>query len=106
MIIDTIVYTGFFGYLFVLVYFLYSTIITIQLLRTQKESYDIIYSIMQLSYFIYIIVFFFRIRISNVFVGVETIPYFKLNFGVLCLLLAFILLYSFIELKFEKREDA
>ena len=100
MISDAIIHTGFFGWLFVSIYVVYNIVMIIELLgeRAGKKK-DLIYNIMQLCYFFYIFVFFFRIRISNFFVGSETVGYFNLNFGILCVLLVFILLYDFIEIK-------
>ena len=100
MIIDAMIHTGFFGYLFIAIFLFYNITMIVQLLNIKEEKEeDVIYNIMQLGYFLYIFVFFFRIRISHVFVGSETIGYFNLNFGILSLLLVFIILYNFIELK-------
>lgn len=100
MIIDAIIHTGFLGYLFIVLFFFYNISMIVQLLNSKEEKkYDLIYNIMQLGYFVYVFFLFYQIRIFCAFVGNTTIGYFNMNFGILCLLLVFILLYDFVELK-------
>ena len=90
-------------YIFIVLYLFY-VIKTIIELLSKKEIYqnDIIYNTMQIGLFIYLFVLFYRIYFSYIYVNTSTMSYFNVNFGIICLLLVFINIYSFIELRNRK----
>ena len=87
-------------YFFIVIHFTY-VINTILEMLSKKDSYqnDLVYNFMQVGIYIYIFIIFYRIHFTHVFYMVETATYFNINFGILCFLLAFLLIYSHFELK-------
>lgn len=103
MIISSLLQMKIVFYLF-LVFYLFYVIKVITELLSKKKVYqnDLIYNAMQIGLFAYIFVLFYRIYFSFVYVSENTMPYFNINFGIICLLLIFINIYSFIELRNKK----
>lgn len=72
---------------------------------SKKDIYkdDIIYNLMQIGLSLYILVMFYRINYSAAVVVKETMHYFMINYGIMSILMIFIILYSFIELRISMK---
>ena len=89
---------GVLGIIFILLDLVYSLKIIAELL-SKKESYshDIVYNIMQIGLTFYLGILSYKVYFDNMVVFSDTIGYFKLNYGILSVLLLFIIIYSFLE---------
>ena len=92
------------GYIFIIFYLLYVVKEIIELV-SKKKIYreDFIYNFMQIGLMFYLIVFSVRLNISKIFVNAETLQYFRINYLIILVLIIFTLLYSFIELRTNKK---
>ena len=86
--------------IFIGIYIIYVIKVITELL-SKKDIYkdDIIYNLMQIGLSLYILVMFYRINYSAAVVVKETMHYFMINYGIMSILMIFIILYSFIELR-------
>lgn len=87
-------------YFFFVMHFIF-VLNTIKEMLSKKDIYqnDFVYNFMQIGVYLYIFIIFYRIHFTNVFYMIETVKYFNINFGILCFLLMFLLIYSCFELK-------
>lgn len=87
-------------YFFFVVHFLFVLDTIIEML-SKKKIYckDFVYNIMQIGLYLYIFTIFYRIQVTHVFFVRETVRYFNVNIGIICILLVFLLIYSHFELK-------
>ena len=90
-ILDTKIY----GYIFLLIYFIYIVKNIIELL-TKKKRYknDWIYNLMQISLIIYLIFFSLKTILDKIYVTKITYAYFRNNYIILSVLIVFILIYN------------
>lgn len=97
--------TKFFGYLFLLVYFIYIVKGILELL-SQKKRYknDLIYNLMQIGVFSYIMFVAIKVSTSEMYVTNMTYPYFRINYLIMSVLIIFILVYGFMELTNDKKK--
>ena len=95
--------TKIFGYLFLLVYFIY-IIKSIKELLSKKDRYknDLIYNFMQIGFLSYIIFISIKVNVNVMYVTNMTYPYFRTNYIIISILIIFSLVYSFIELDNKK----
>ncbi len=95
IMLKNILDTGFFGYLFLLIYFTYIIMVIMQLLSKKKKyQNDTIYNIMQVGFVSYILVIAINILVNKIYVTKLTYPYFKNNYLIASLLLIFIIGYN------------
>ena len=89
-------------YIFLTIYFIYSIIMILELL-SKKEKYrmDLICNIMHIGVTFYLMILAFRINYSKIYVTNFTLNYFNINYGVISILIVFILTYTFFELRNE-----
>ncbi len=87
-------------YFFFVIHFIF-VLNTIKEMLSKKDIYqnDFVYNFMQIGVYLYIFIIFYRIHFTHVFYMIETVKYFNINFGILCFLLMFLLIYSCFELK-------
>ena len=92
------------GYIFIIFYLLYVVKEIIELV-SKKKIYreDFIYNFMQIGLMFYLIVFSVRLNISKIFVNAESLQYYRINYLIILVLIIFTLLYSFIELRTNKK---
>ena len=92
------------GYVFIIFYLIYVVKEIIELV-SKKKIYreDFIYNFMQIGLMFYLIIFSVRLNISKIFVNAETLQYFRINYSIILVLIIFTLLYSFIELRTNKK---
>ena len=90
--------------IFIGIYIIYVIKVITELL-SKKDIYkdDIIYNLMQIGLSLYILVMFYRINYSAAVVVKETMHYFMINYGIMSILMIFIILYSFIELRISMK---
>ena len=95
--------TKFFGYLFLIIYFVYIIKTIIELL-SKKDRYknDLIYNFMQIGFLSYIVFISIKVNVNVMYVTNITYPYFRTNFIIISILIIFSLIYSFIELDNKK----
>ena len=104
-IIGSLLQVKWLSIIFIIIYIIYVIKVITELLSKNKYyQEDIVYNIMQIGLFMYLFVMFYRIVISKAVVVKETLTYFKVNFGILSVLMIFILVYSFIELKLDSKK--
>ena len=103
-IINSLFQVGWYILFFGVIYLFYVLKIIIEML-SKKLIYqdDWVYNVMQIGVVLYIFVLFYRIKFSYVVVVKETMKYFLINFGIVSILLLFIMAYSIIELKIEDK---
>lgn len=95
--------TKFFGYLFLIIYFVYIIKTIIELL-SKKDRYknDLIYNFMQIGFLSYIVFISIKVNVNVMYVTNMTYPYFRTNYIIISILIIFSLIYSFIELDNKK----
>lgn len=93
------------GYIFLLFYFVYVIKNIIELLSKKKRyQNDLIYNFMQIGMLAYIMFVAIKVNINGMYVTNMTYSYFKINYLIMIFLIAFILVYSFIELHDNKKK--
>ena len=93
-ILDTQIY----GLIFIIFYFLYVIKVIIELLsRKKRYKNDGMYNLMQAGFLFYVMLISIRTGISKMYVTANTLPYFRINFIILSLLILFIFVYGFLE---------
>ena len=103
MILHSILDTKLFGYLFLVIYIFYIIkVITELLSKKNRYKTDLIYNIMQIGLLCYILIISIKISVNDLYVTKITYNYFKNNFIFISLLIIFILIYNFIELRNKK----
>ena len=103
LILHNILDIKLFGYLFLVIYAIYITKCIIELLSKKRRfKNDIIYNSMQIGVLIYIIFMSVKVSINEMYVTNITFQYFKSNCIIISILIIFILIYSFIELRNKK----
>ena len=102
--------TKIFGLIFIIIYLVYAIKIILEML-SKKDRYkqDIIYNFMQIGLIVYIMIISIRCLISKMYVTRITLPYFRINYIILSVLIIFILIYNFVGLndstKSKKKHD-
>lgn len=96
--------TKIFGIIFIIIYLFYVVKIILEML-SKKERFkkDIVYNLMQIGLIVYIMIISIRSMIFKMYVTRFTLPYFRMNYIVLSILIIFILLYNFVGLSDIKR---
>ena len=104
VILNSILDTELFGYIFLFIYTFYIIKVIIELL-SKKDRYknNLIYNIMNIGLLCYILIISIKISVNSLYVTKITYNYFKNNFAFLSLLIIFILVYSFVELRNNKK---
>ena len=88
------------GPIFLIIYILYIARMLVELMSKEKKyRSDLVYNVMQCGLMFYIIVIGFRINYSRIYVTSLTMNYFNINYGILCVLILFVLIYSMFELR-------
>lgn len=85
-------------------FFVFHTIYVIQvilriILKRDNYKNDLIYNCMQIGLYLYIAIIFYRINFTHIFYNKDTFNYFNVNFGIICFLMFFLIIYGYIELK-------
>ena len=103
IMLNSILDTKLFGYIFLAIYFVYIIKTIIELL-SQKRRYknDLIYNLMQIGVLSYIVFFALKVSISGIYVTNMTYNYFKTNYIIISFLIIFVLIYYFVELYKKK----
>ncbi len=105
LLIPRIISVGLFGYLLLIIYIIYDLMIIKELISKKKKyKYDFIYDFMQIGFVFYLSVIIFKIYHDHIYVIKSTLTYFKVNYIIMSLLLIFIILYSFCELRLRKNK--
>jgi hypothetical protein len=101
--LNNILDTKVFGYLFLLIYAIYIIKSIIELLSGKKRyKNDTIYNLMQIGVLVYIIFLAIKVTVNGMYVTEITYPYFRSNCQIISVLIIFILIYGIIELKNKK----
>ena len=101
--IEIVLQIGIVGYLFLFMYSLYIIKILFEMLsKKMKYKNDIVYNLMQIGLIFYISVITFKSYYMKMTVIDSTVSYFTINYIIVSLLILFILIYSFSELKNRK----
>ena len=88
------------GIVFILLYIIFVIKILLEMLSKKKQyKEDFAYNIMQCGFLFYIMTIAFRINYSKIYVTNNTLTYFYVNYGILSILVLFILAYGMIEFK-------
>ena len=96
---------GIIGYILIIVYILYDLMVIREIVSKQKKyKYDFIYDFMQIGFVFYLGMINFKIYYDHIYVVKNTLMYFKVNYIIMTLLLVFIILYSFFELRLRKNK--
>ena len=103
MLIKNITQVGLVGYLYLIIFILFSILIIRQVL-SQKMNYkrDLVYNIMQIGYTLYLGVIVFKTYYDKIVVMDNTIKYFNLNYLILSILLIIIKFYKICDIKTSK----
>lgn len=105
-ILDTKIY----GLIFIIIYLIYVIKVILEML-SKKERYqnDFIYNLMQIGLIVYIMVISIRCSIVKMYVTRFSLPYFRINYIILSVLIIFILIYNFVGLnetkKYKKKHE-
>ena len=103
VMLNNILDTKIYGIIFIIIYLLLSIKIILEIIsKKTKYQNDIIYNIMQIGFFVYLLIISVRTAIAKVYVTRITISYFKINYIILSVLIIFILTYSLLENKSSK----
>lgn len=99
-ILDTKIY----GLIFIIIYLIYVIKVILEML-SKKERYqnDFIYNLMQIGLIVYIMVISIRCSIVKMYVTRFSLPYFRINYIILSVLIIFILIYNFVGLNETKK---
>ena len=93
-----------YGYIFLIIYFIYIIKSIIELLSKKKRyKNDLIYNLMQIGFFSYIIGISIKIYLNKLYVTNNTITYFKTNYLIASLLIVFIVIYSILSFYNKKK---
>lgn len=104
LLLPSILSVGMLGYILIAIYIFYDLMIIKEMVSKKKKyKYDIIYDFMQIGFVFYLLVINYKIHYDHVYVIKNTISYFRINYGIMSLLLIFIMLYSQFELKTQKK---
>ena len=100
MLIKNITQVGLVGYLYLIIFILFSILI-IQQVLSQKMNYkrDLVYNIMQMGYTLYLGVIVFKTYYDKIVVMDSTIKYFTINYLILSILLIIIASYKIWDMK-------
>ena len=92
-ILDTKIY----GVIFIIIYLVYVIKVILEML-SKKERYqnDIIYNFMQIGLIAYIMIISIRCMTIKMYVTRFSLPYFRINYIILSILIVFILIYNFV----------
>ena len=105
IILHTILDTKIFGYIFLVIYFIYIIKCIIELLSQKKRfKNDWIYNLMQIGVLGYILFMAIKVSINEMYVTEMTYSYFRTNYLIISILFIFIMMYSFIELSDKKQK--
>ena len=96
MLIQNITQVGLAGYLYLVIYLLFS-LMTIKEVLSQKAIYkkDLVYNLMQIGFTFYLGIIVFKTYHDKIVVMENTIKYFDINYLILSVLLAIISSYKF-----------
>ena len=103
MLIKNITQVGLVGYLYLIIFILFSILIIRQVL-SQKMNYkrDLVYNIMQIGYTLYLGVIVFKTYYDKIVVMDSTIKYFTINYLILSILLIIIASYKIWDIHYER----
>ena len=102
--IGTILDTKYVGVIFILLYLFYVLVFLSEIMSKKKKyQKDLVYNCMQIGLYLYLIVLSIKINYYNVYVNNSNNVYFFVNYGILCILIIFIIIYSLIEFKGQKK---
>ena len=98
-LLPSILSIGIIGYGLIMLYIFYDLMVISQLVgKKKKYKYDTIYDFMQIGFVFYLLVITYKIHHDHIYVIKNTLSYFRINYGIICLLLIFIIIYSLYEL--------
>lgn len=99
-ILDTKIY----GIIFLVLYLLFAFKVLTELL-SKKDRYknDLIYNIMQIGVYFYLLIVSIKTYFAKIYVTRATLSYFKINYVILCVLIIFIFIYSYLEFRSSKK---
>lgn len=102
-LLSSILLTGLLGYILLAVYIFYDILIITELLSKKKKyKCDFIYDFMQIGFVFYLMVINYKVYSDHIYVIKNTLAYFRINYGIMCLLLIFIIVYSMFEMRLRK----
>ena len=105
LLLPSILSVGLLGYLLIITYIFYDLLIIMELISKKKKyKYDVIYDFMQIGFVFYLFVINFKIYYDHIYVIKNTLSYFRVNYGIMILLLLFIISYSLCELRLRKEK--
>ena len=106
VLLNSILPVGLFGYIFLVIYVIYVSMILKQLISKKKKyKYDLIYNFMQIGFIVYLVIINYKIYHDHLYVVNKTLSYFKTNYLIMSLLLIFIIVYALYELKGRKDKE-
>ena len=105
VMLHNILDTKIFGIIFIVIYLIYVIKIILEML-SKKDRYknDVIYNFMQIGLIVYIMVISIRCMIAKLYVTRVSLPYFRINFIILSILIIFILIYNFVGFSETKKK--
>lgn len=104
IMLENILDTKYIGIVFLTFYLFYILCLLFQLLsKKRRYKQDLIYNIMQIGLYFYLTILSIRIKASSFYTLANTNSYFFTNYGILSLLILFIMAYSFLEFRKEKK---
>lgn len=103
LLLPSMLSVGIFGYILIVLYIIYILMIIKELVSKKKKyKYDTIYDFMQIGFVFYLLVINYKIQHDHIYVIRNTLSYFRINYGIMSLLLIFIMVYSLFELRTRK----
>lgn len=103
LLLPSMLSVGIFGYILIVLYIIYILMIIKELVSKKKKyKYDTIYDFMQIGFVFYLLVINYKIQHDHIYVIKNTLSYFRINYGIMSLLLIFIMVYSLFELRTRK----
>ncbi len=103
ILLPSILLVGLLGYILLVIYICYNILIITELLSKKKKyKCDLIYDFMQIGFVFYLMVINYKIYSDHIYVIKNTLAYFRINYGIMSLLLIFIIIYSMLELRLRK----
>ena len=103
LLLPSMLSVGIFGYILIVLYIIYNLMIIKELVSKKKKyKYDTIYDFMQIGFVFYLLVINYKIQHDHIYVIRNTLSYFRINYGIMSLLLIFIMVYSLFELRTRK----
>ena len=104
-LLPSVLLVGILGYILLAIYIFYDLLIITELVSKNKYyKYDFIYDFMQIGFVFYLIVINYKISSNHIYVIKNTLSYFRVNYGIMSLLLIFIIAYSLFELRVRKNK--